>query len=247
MTSTRLHLALLLCLPTALAGCIVKEAQSADINAYGYVGVINYNHNRTYFFTLYDLMVEGQPVISAGVAWPLASDGINCCIALPAKWRPGIKVLLEWTEYDHTPVIAGDNPEIHRDVIGKHKQEMEIPRYEKVAYLHVTFLPKGKVELVISQFEPSAPEWQGSINQTPWNYCVEKNEPQLCKLASSRFDIDVGRGICTVAKRTGIEYFERDGQQFSYCKQAMLDCMNNLDDQDLCNRVLWAKERKGFR
>jgi hypothetical protein len=200
----------------------------------GYVDTINYNYNRTYGFSLYDLTAESDAPISGGVVWQLASGGnVNCCIALPKQWRPGLKVRLDWRESDHTWSREGDTFDIHRELIGEHAEEFEIPHYDQPGNLFIVFLPEGKVELVVSKVEPASPDWPGSIKQTPWDYCVEKNGRFPCKMVLPPVGLTITelRGLCR-------------RQDKETCDKAMGWCFHDYEDKALCERVLWSKEEK---
>ncbi len=84
------------------------------------VDVVNYNHDYSYNYALYDLTVADAPAVGNGGVWPLASGGSkSCCLSLPLKWHPGLKVRLEWLEgdyHDHTKIL---------------KQEFEIAPYKE--------------------------------------------------------------------------------------------------------------------
>ena len=242
----RTRLLLLLCLPLALPGCLGKESEESGGF---YSAPVNYNHDRTYSFTLYDLTVENAPAIAGSVVYPLESGtSASCCIKLPATWRPGLKVRLAWRESDHTIEILEDSLLPHRDLIGEHEEELEIPRYETPGNLYVTFLPESRVELVVSRTEPGSETWPGAIKQSPWDRCVEKHGRMPCKLTGTyiQFDVTSYRGFCTSTKRKGLETsITKDGRQIRPCEIVMAECLRDYEDEGFCNRALWGKERKG--
>ena len=211
-----------------------KPIASADPHAPvgAYVDVINYQHDHNYGYELYDLTVPETPAIGGGAVYPLASGGnVNCCIALPKVWRAGMKVKLAWRDYyravpDEVGVKQVDTT-----------QDFEIPRYEQPGNLYITFLPEGKVELIVSQVEPGYPNWPGSIKQTPWEYCVAKNGRKACKAVLPKiFSISESKGFCT--------YVKRIGEDMGLCKSAMTRCIDEYEDQELCTKTLWSEERK---
>jgi hypothetical protein len=224
---------LALILPLWMMGCAdhaaTKDAtdKGTDTDTVGgYVDVINYNHNNSYKFTLFDLTVENTPAISGGIVWWLASGGnVNCCIALPKIWRPGLKVLLDWHETDRDAVI------------GEYKREFEIPRYTRPGNLFIVFLPKSEVELVVSEGGPGPENWPGSIKQTPWDYCVQTHGRKACVAALPKtFDADGYSGSCTRWKRKNM---------MDYCEKTLGWCIKEYEDEEFCNKVLWGKEQKG--
>jgi hypothetical protein len=240
------HLTLLaLTLPFWMGGC---ASLGAEKTVGAYVDAINYNHNRTYRFTLYDLSTEDEDPVSGGGVDLLASGGsVNCCIALPKQWRPGLKVRLVWRESNHTWVYEGGTYTVQRGLIGDHNQEFEIPRYTRPGNLYITFLPKGEVELVVSEVGLASKDWPGRIKQTPWNYCVETHGLKPCKLTLPKtFLVDSAWGYCTYWNRFGREDYRRRGKEIhDVCKSLMQSCLHDYEDEEFCNKVLWAKEPKG--
>jgi hypothetical protein len=215
----------------------VSAENSDSDKVSGYVDTINYNYNRTYGFSLYDLTTERDAPLISGGAHVLDSGGnVNCCIALPKQWRPGLKVRLDWRESDHTWSREGDTFDVHRELIGEHTEEFEIPHYDQPGNLFIVFLPEGKVELVVSQVEPASPDWPGSIKQTPWNYCVEKNGRFPCKLTLPKLSLSFREmtGFCS--------WIKEENRDMKTCEKAIAACVHDYEDKALCERVLWGKE-----
>ena len=126
-----------------LSGCGQGAAAqvSAEAKPAETVGVmidsVNYSHDRSYKYTLYDLTGAVPKEVGGAIVPQLGSGGEkNCCLALPKQWRPGLKVRLEWQEANQKE----KEPEIY-------KREMEIPRYEQPADLYVAFHPQHEVEI----------------------------------------------------------------------------------------------------
>lgn len=89
---------------------------------------------------------------------PFEGGGVMCCISLPKKWRPGIKVVLRYDWWQ-----GQDKP---RQYINK---EFEVPPYPdgQVGTLWALFYPDGSVEVVSSDFAPGHAKWPGKINGGP--------------------------------------------------------------------------------
>jgi hypothetical protein len=227
-----------------LNGCAertpVKDAgNNKTDNAGVYVDVINYNYDRSYQFTLYDLTREDKPPISGGIVWPLASGGnVNCCVSLPRVWRPGLKVLLKWGEAD----------EKTKEEIARHEHEFEIPRYKRPGNLYIVYMPESEVQLVVSEVEPGSDKWPGQVKQTPWDYCVKTNGRKPCKAAVAK--TYPYQGFCTNWNRRGPKELERDRRlgidgSRDLCKESWDRCLYEYEDEEFCNKVLWGKEPKG--
>ncbi len=86
-----------------------------------------------------------------------------CCLSLPARWRPGIKMRVAWAVTNW------------RDkVYSLHETEVELERYSEVGKLYVHFLPDGSVRAVSSLEYPESPTYSGppyaSVpRKWPWN------------------------------------------------------------------------------
>jgi hypothetical protein len=86
-----------------------------------------------------------------------------CCVSLPARWRPGIRLRVAWAVTNW------------RDkVYSLHETEIELPRYDEVGNLFVHFLPDGSVRALSSLAHPMSPTYAGPAYATvprkePWN------------------------------------------------------------------------------
>ena len=161
LASILLGLALAACQPEADS----KEQKTNKNVAMVMVDSVNYQHERGTKYTLYDLSQNPPQAVGGAITNFLEGGGSKgCCIALPKKWHPGIKVRLEWGEADRTTIF----PETYT-------RDLEIPRYDEPADLYVVFYWNHEVEVVVSPADPGHPLWAGKIKQAPWDYCVQKN------------------------------------------------------------------------
>ncbi|MGK5011021.1 DUF3304 domain-containing protein [Janthinobacterium sp. MDB2-8] len=88
------------------------------------------------------------------------AGGITCCFTLPEKWRPGIKINIEYTYYlPEKP--DGSLPEIRKSVM------VEVPHYDKPQELWVLRHADGSMGIVSSIYQPDHPKWPGKIKGWP--------------------------------------------------------------------------------
>ena len=84
-----------------------------------------------------------------GDAPPYGGGGAYmCCISIPAKWHPGLKVNIDWSTEGKTIDDWGPT----------HKVELEIPEYtnERGSFqIHV--LPKGEINIFVSPYAVDHP------------------------------------------------------------------------------------------
>jgi Protein of unknown function (DUF3304) len=238
ITPLLLGIAILLaaCTPVQQSEPVATASPSPDPNVVGaYVDVINYQHDHNYGYELYDLTVPDMPAIGGGSVYPLASGGnVNCCIALPKVWRAGMKVMLAWRDYYRA------EPDIDGVKLVDTKQEFEIPQYAEPGNLYLTFLPEGKVKLIVSQVEPGHPNWPGEIKSTPWEYCVEKNGRKACKAVLPHYGVgswEEMQGFCTYLK-------EESPNEMNLCDQSIEACTQAYEDPERCKNVHWGARKK---
>lgn len=236
LLSLLLGLALAACQPEADS----KEAQpdntpsaSAKANSQSVAMVsvrgVNYQHELATKYTLFDLSQNPPQAIGGAIASPLESGNANdCCLALPAKWHPGIKVRVEWEEGNREKI----SPE-------KQVRDLEIPPYDQQpANLYVVFYWNHEVEAVVSPAEPGHPLWAGKIRQNPWDYCVAKNGRKPCWLAIPKPGLGLRelQGYCT--------YRKEENLSLDYCEKALQECIYNYEDEDLCKKTAWGPRKK---
>ncbi|GAB2934696.1 membrane protein [Hafnia psychrotolerans] len=82
--------------------------------------------------------------------------GNSCCIMIPDKWRPGLKVHIEWETdpepYAHLPPLGTDEYRkayaLHKTKYQQHSTIVDIPQYGKERCgLTVHFLPCNQVKV----------------------------------------------------------------------------------------------------
>lgn len=225
MTRRGLMLALLLLLAACRpAGSQAPGEPAARDTVAAAVQSVNYMHERSTQYTLYDLTVSPAQAVGGSIVDRLQAGGDRgCCVALPKVWRPGRRVRLEWEE--------SDREQIHP----KQTREMEIPKYDVPGDLYVVFLPKHAVELVVSNAEPGHPQWKGSIAQNPWDACVAANGRRPCFLALPKlFDTKSYVGFCNSVKD------QRLADAEALCSSATRHCLQDFEDDGFCREILWG-------
>lgn len=74
--------------------------------------------------------------------------GFVCCVTIPRRWRPGMKVTVRWTENQNDPQAW--------------KQKLvTIPEYEthNIGYLAVHFYPAGNVKVAVTNILVGHPNY----------------------------------------------------------------------------------------
>lgn len=98
-------------------------------------------------------------------------SGINCCIGIPSKWRPGLKVKVYvrndelWLKY--------------KDPTRWQVTELELPRYERPGDLFVAIIPSGSPELIVTSCEPGGHCWPYRLGH-PRSECLKTRSKKFC-------------------------------------------------------------------
>jgi len=108
----------------------------------------------------------------------------TCCVLLPVKWHPGLKVLVEW-EKDPDPSSYGSWPERifsdawsqrmaeHKTHYTRHSAWVEVAPYDKLGVVNVHFLPCDKVAVGASIYRPG-------MKGYPFDFPPRMQEPAVC-------------------------------------------------------------------
>ena len=141
--------------------------------------------------------IEGRNHTGAAINWfmvnrnggpnvgPYGGGGKqNCCVLLPVKWHPGLKVLVEW-ERDPDPHAYGSWPEPmyseawmargkrHRTGYSRHSAWVEVAPYDKLGVVDVHFLPCNQVAV-------SAVAELPGMEKYPFKFPHKMEEPAVC-------------------------------------------------------------------
>jgi hypothetical protein len=94
---------------------------------------------------------------------------LTCCVMLPATWRPGLHVKVQWKYAQQTELSP---------ILPSQTAELEVPKYGKsVGDLHVHFYGDHKVKIVVSNctvMHPFYPMDKESLR--PWKARRSKEE-----------------------------------------------------------------------
>ena len=141
-----------ICLVT---GC--AEKTDVDVNLHG----VNYGGDAFSFYVTDPADPKSSPT-GGGIIDPFAAGGTTCCVTLPTKWRPGIKVQVHTTHWlPETP--DGRLPEV------KNVQLVDLPTYATgvPGELWVMRAADGSVSVISSDFQPDHPQWPGTVKGWP--------------------------------------------------------------------------------
>ena len=165
-------------LPLFLSSCLqIDPKPSGDIPVS--VRSVNYNADRGVTFSLYDVGGEADPQIKENPNNPidmdgyypvggdnlttLAGGGINCCVNLPAKWRPDLKYTVLWQEGSG----AIDDETTYRYTV-------QLPEYTKPEDITVVFYPNHQVEFVLGSAMAGEVGWKGREKADPLTACMAR-------------------------------------------------------------------------
>ncbi len=103
------------------------------------------------------MAAEGVDAFGAG--------GIMCCVSLPEKWYPGLELIVQ--TQDGTRAKSAREWGLEKIPIIQHR--VPVPPYtpEDAGTVWVQLLPGGKVVLVVSNYDPTHPQWPGEIKGWP--------------------------------------------------------------------------------
>lgn len=93
---------------------------------------------------------------------PFSAGGTMCCYKLPKQWAPGMQVKVHATHWEKL------GPEKKLEKI-THVHMVELPRFpdKKIGALWVLRTKEGEIELVITDVQPSHPDWPGRVKGWP--------------------------------------------------------------------------------
>ena len=167
-----------------LTACGASGKQAEKLEGTSYLGVNNTDKN------IVSIIVNGEGGISAVSAQHIG--GQDCCVNLPRKWHPGIKVTIKWQE-DDVYLLDKNGKFVIED--GKKKvieqpwktKTVEVGKYEgrdEEGMLYIFFYPNDVVKALRSRGYPCSREGYSlpaSYNET----CVEmkqtrENIKKLC-------------------------------------------------------------------
>ncbi len=84
-----------------------------------------------------------------------------CCVVVPGKWRPGLKVHVEWNVTNWKERTSQT-----------YEAEVPVDQYDEVGTMYVHFLPDGAVRITLANVPPYSPDYPGTHDpisrKEPW-------------------------------------------------------------------------------
>ncbi|WP_078059544.1 DUF3304 domain-containing protein [Xanthomonas massiliensis] len=114
------------------------------------VGITGLDHLADHL-SVQEFSVDGYRAGRAG-----GGGGTVCCAMLPAKWRPGLSVRVDWLEQNWRDCSYRER---HRQV--------PVERYDEIGTLWVHFLTNGNVRVIVSNPGPGNPDYPGPHDPIP--------------------------------------------------------------------------------
>jgi hypothetical protein len=128
------------------------------------VSLTAYNHTQTHDIEYFTMNGAGGINVRRG-----ASSPEKCCIVIPNRWRPGLKVSITWR---YEP--PNDNPNEVMPVITK---ELELPKYPHPDAIRLHFYENEKIKIILSKCSPKHPFYPLSLeDRLPWKPMSSKSE-----------------------------------------------------------------------
>lgn len=151
---------------------------------------------------------------------PYSAGGVQCCYELPEEWHEGMTVNVV-VRY---PLEGGTGDEISasyakRKAEGtlKHNIQITVPEYNTPARgtLWVQFLPEKKANVVVSDLDPSHPDFPGEVKGWP-----EPSKEYRRKLIEAKLDDEMNtlawaQDNLLLAEESNPEIFESYWETFS--------------------------------
>lgn len=138
-----------------ITGC--AEKTDVGVNLHG----VNYGGDAFSFYITDPADPKSSPT-GGGIIDPFSAGGTTCCVTLPKKWRPGIKVQVHTTHWlPETP--DGRLPEV------KNVHRVDVPTYATGAPGEIWVLraADGSVSVISSDLQPDHPQWPGKLKGWP--------------------------------------------------------------------------------
>jgi hypothetical protein len=84
----------------------------------------------------------------------IGGGGRDCCIGIPAIWRPNMKIVVQWTVsiWDENLQPNASGTYTAPKVLGVYSAAVPVEKYEKPNTLYIHFFRGGKARIVSSEF-----------------------------------------------------------------------------------------------
>lgn len=137
-------------LPFSLAACSGDGTTGVSYTAY--------NHTDK---SVVSIIINGEGGVLHA---PKHAGGAEvCCVVIPDKWHPGLKATIKWQLDGHWVrdkngnIIEKDGSKQFVEGIWKEKT-VDVMQYDKPARLQIHFEPGDQVKVIVSKYDPWAPE-----------------------------------------------------------------------------------------
>lgn len=134
----------------AYGAFVWQENKAMDEMVSGGLTLINYTDKDVYASVSNAKYERSGDGAALGVGPHAGGGGVSCCVTIPARWRPGIKMVVWHSNKDWQPEYG------IREIV-------ELPEYPggKAGDLYLVFHSETEFELLSSNFSPGHPRWPG--------------------------------------------------------------------------------------
>ncbi|PTD96559.1 DUF3304 domain-containing protein [Pseudothauera lacus] len=127
----------------------LRDSPEPDQLISGTLSLINYTDESVYSSVRNSKYPNPGQGASYDVGPRAGGGGVMCCVPIPARWRPGIKMNVSY---------RFGNWEKGREVL----EVVELPVYpDGVGHLYLIFHSEYEFELLSTSYEPGHPRWPG--------------------------------------------------------------------------------------
>lgn len=175
------------------AGC--AEKTDVGVNLHG----VNYGGDAFSFFITHPANPESSGA-GGGIIDPFAAGGTTCCVTLPKKWRPGIKVKIHTTHW--LPQKSdGSLPEVTKVHL------VDVPAYAdgKPGAIWVLRASDGSVSVISSDLQPDHPAWPGRPKGWPVTSLEYRRERWEMYREEQRSFIRNGQALLELLEKAPLE------------------------------------------
>lgn len=108
---------------------------------------------------------EPDKAMAAEGVEAFGASGIMCCVSLPARWQPGMQLVVQTIDGTR----AKNSAEWSKETLPLILHRVDVPPYksEDAGTVWVQLLPGGKVKLVVSSYSPNHALWPGEVKGWP--------------------------------------------------------------------------------
>lgn len=142
------------CVPLLIAVVILSACKTNDHASHVPTLIVGVQHMGKNF-SVAEFYVNGY---EGGTAGRLGGGGsFVCCVSLPGKWRPGLKVEVRWIVTDWTNEVRSEiAKQNYRSVAsdGPYIAWVPVEKYDEVGDLYVHFFANGRIRVISSSYTP---------------------------------------------------------------------------------------------